>query len=146
MGNLESSYNQSSKNMFDLPLATHRSLIAPVSNYRHLRITLYLRFMNFVKQLKSTHKVASRLLFYHIMNDVRSTTGKNLRKIMLQTGKDTIDELTTSDVNKIKYFPTDEEWKAILLRELIKVTDGSLEVNGFTTDELSEIIYDICVN
>ena len=148
MNNLESSYNQSVKNMYNLPLATHRSLIVPVTNCQHLRITLYSRFMNFVKQLKSTCKTTSRLLFHHIMYDVGSITGKNLRRIMLQTGKDTVEELTASDVKKIEYFPTPEhdEWRPILLKELIKVVDGSLVVDGFTNDEMNEIIHDICVN
>ena len=132
--------------MFNLPLATHRSLIAPVTNYRHLRITLYVRFLNFIKQLKSTKKKASRLLFYHIMHDVGSNTGRNLRRIMLQTNKDTVHELATSDVKDIKYFPTDEDWRPILLKELIKLTDGSLVVDGFTTEELKLILEDVCVN
>ena len=146
MTSLESSYNHSVKNMFNLPIATHRSLIAPITNYRHLRITLYVRFLNFIKQLKSTRKNASRLLFYHIMHDVGSNTGRNLRRIMLQTNKDTVDELATSDVKDIKYFPTDEYWRPILLKEFIQLTDGSLVVDGFTTDELKLIIDDICVN
>ena len=148
MSTLESSYNQSVKNMFNLPLATHRCLISPITNYRHIRITLYARFLNFVKQLKSTNKKNSRLLFYHIMNDVGSTTGKNLRKIMLQTNKDTVDVLAVKDVNDIKYYPLtpEDEWKPILLKELTKLADGSLVVDGFTTEELNQMIYEISVN
>ena len=80
------------------------------------------------------------------MHDVGSNTGRNLRRIMLQTNKDTVDELATSDVKDIKYFPTDEYWRPILLKEFIQLTDGSLVVDGFTTDELKLIIDDICVN
>ena len=82
------------------------------------------------------------------MYDVGSITGKNLRRIMLQTGKDFVEELTASDVKKIEYFhtPEYEEWRPILLKELIKVVDGSLVVDGFTNDKMNEIIKNICVN
>ena len=82
------------------------------------------------------------------MNDVGSTTGKNLRKIMLQTNTDTVDVLAVKDVNDMKYYPLtpEGEWKPILLKELIKLADGSLVVDGFTTDEINQMIYEISVN
>ena len=63
---LESSYNLAIKNMYDLPISTHRHLIGPISNRRHLRITLISRFLSFIEQLRNTDKVVSRMLFYHI--------------------------------------------------------------------------------
>ena len=148
MSHLESSYNQSVKNMFNLPLSTHHCLISPITNYSHIRITLYARFLNFVKQLKSTKKRTSRQLFYHIMNDVGSTTGNNLRKIMLQTNKDTVEVLAATDVKDMKYFPPapEDEWRPTLLKELVNLADGTLEVDGFTTDEINQMIYEISVN
>ena len=51
---LESSYNRNVKIVFDLPLATHRNLIEPVTRRRHLRI---IRFKSFIEQLKKLAKL-----------------------------------------------------------------------------------------
>jgi hypothetical protein len=45
---LESSYNRSIKIMMDLPYETHRSLIEPISERRHLRKTLARRFLRMI--------------------------------------------------------------------------------------------------
>ena len=41
---LEATYNRSVKAMLDLPLRTHRSLIEPLTNDRHIKFTLIRRF------------------------------------------------------------------------------------------------------
>ena len=68
--------------------------------------------------------------------------------MMLQTRKDIVEDLAPSDVKEIKCFPIsiDEEWKPILLKELLKLANGSLVVDGFTTEEISQMIHDLCVN
>ena len=75
------------------------------------------------------------------MNDVGSTTGRNLRKIMLQTNKDTVVVLSATDVKDMKYFPLapEDEWRPTLLKELMKLADGTLVVDGFITDEIYQI-------
>ena len=83
----------------------------------------------------------------HIMGDVRSTTGLNLRKILLQTNKQSVDELMKDDISDVKYHPTlaEDKWKETLLLEILDVRDGQLEVDGFSDEELNEIVEQICV-
>ena len=79
--------------MFDLPYATHQHLIEPINGQSHVRLTLASRFLGFMDQIKKSHKIIPKMLLSHIQCDVRSTTGYNLRKIMLQTDKLNVSEL-----------------------------------------------------
>ena len=74
---LESSYNMSVKIMFDLPLATHRNLIVPVSGNVHLGNVSMARSLSFIQQIEKSSKKTSKLLLNHIKYDTRSLTGKN---------------------------------------------------------------------
>ena len=72
----------------------------------------------------NTDKVVSRMLFYHIQNDVQSTTGRNLRNILLLTDKNYVEELRKNDADKISYHETESEdiWMEFLLKELVERT------------------------
>ena len=145
---LESTYNKGVKVMFNLPLATHRMLIKPVSGYMHVRRVLMSRFLGFLQQIRSSKKSIPKLLLCHISQDVRSTTGKNLRNILLQTDKACVHELLKNDVKDIEYHPvpTKEKWKVDVLKELIENRDGSLVIEGFDDEELSQMINYLCIS
>ena len=145
---LEGSYNLAVKNMFGLPLATHRSLICPITERSHLRNILYLRFVNFVKQIKTTQKRIPKMLLSHIMDDVNSTTGSNIRKILLMTDKFRVDDLRKCDIMRIPYHSTDNysDWKVKMLKEIIDIKEGYLDIQNFDTTYLNEIIEYLCVS
>ena len=83
---MESTWNKSVKLMMDLPLSTHRRLIEPLSGYTHISTVLIKRFLSFVSQIRKSGKTVMKQLLENVKNDVRSTTGHNLRKILLNTG------------------------------------------------------------
>ena len=144
----ESTYNQGIKTIFDLPLATHRRLVEPISGHLHVRKTLISRFLGFIGQVRASKKTIPRLLLNHIGHDVMSITGKNLRNILLQTDKRDVDELGKSDVRSIKYFEIDneEKWKATLLNEVIDARDATLHVDGFNEEEMQSLIEFLCTS
>ena len=86
----ESTWNKSVKLMLDLPLSTHRNLIEPLSGQMHLRKILVKRFLSFIAQIEKSVKIVPKQLLNCIRSDVRSTTGKNLRKILLLTEKSNV--------------------------------------------------------
>ena len=102
---LENSWNTSVKVMYDLPIQTHRNLIEPVSQAKHLKFVLLERFFGFLNQVQKSKKQVPKQLINLIANDVRSTTGSNLRNLLLLTSKDTIKGITIEDVKKLKYPP-----------------------------------------
>ena len=87
------------------------------------------------------------MLLSHIMHDVRSTTGLNLRRILLQTSKTNVDQLSKHDITELEYHPTtvDNKWKEAMVAELLEVRDNQLEVDGFVQEELDEMLEYICV-
>ena len=48
----------------------------------------------------------------------------------------------------IKYFPllNEDKWKGDFLTELIDIRENSLELRGFTRDEVNELIDTICTS
>ena len=67
------------------------------------------RFISFTESLKRTRKVALRNVFVAVKNDCQSTTGSNLRKVMLAVGKNLIQDLKPDDAFSIQYCPVLDE-------------------------------------
>ena len=145
---MESSYNRSVKVMLDLPFATHRYLIQPLSNEEHIRIVLVKRFLSFIDKIKNSGKPPLVMLVSDAMMDVRSTTGSNMRNIMLSVGKNSVKDVHKADGDRVKYFDLNEQnlWRVPAAREIIDVKANNLEVPGFTEQELDEILRFICTD
>ena len=76
---IESSYNRSVKIMLDLPYATHRCLIEPLTGERHVKKVLISRYLGFMEKISSSNKRAVKMLMETAKKDVRSITGHNFR-------------------------------------------------------------------
>ena len=59
--NIESTYNKSVKVMLDLPFATHRSLIEPLTGTRHIKLVLIKRFLGFWQDCSQYVEVGSNV-------------------------------------------------------------------------------------
>ena len=141
-------WNTSVRIMFNLSYATHRYFIQPVSNKVHLKNILLKRFLGFLSQIeKSAKKLPLRLLRV-VRADARSTTGSNLRKIMLLLGKHTIDEVKSHDIDNFEYAPVmpDDTWKIDMVKELIEVRENQASIENFSADELEEILEHLCIS
>ena len=90
---LEKTWNISQRIMLGLPRESHRYFIEPVSGSTHIIFHLYKRFVNFVWSLKNSKKLPLRVLCDEIMNNSRSTTGSNIRNLMLRYNGGTFAEL-----------------------------------------------------
>ena len=98
---LEKKWNVSMRKMLHLPRNTHRYFIEPISNTRHIISSLYSRFLRFIDKIKSCNKSAILNLFHTIKYDCRSNTGLKLRKTILRTGKDRVDDINIKYINSI---------------------------------------------
>ena len=80
--------------------------------------------------------------------DVRSTTGSNLRNIMLATGKSSVEKLEISDFKSIQYHPIAKEdsWRPEMILELTDIKFDILEVEGFSHEELEDILSYACTS
>jgi hypothetical protein len=124
---IESSYNRSVKCMLDLPYATHRNLIEPLTQRVHLKKTLIKRFLMFMQSIEKSKKPVLMALKRAVMLDVRSQTGGNLRKIMILQNKTQINQISIQEVDSIKYSESDAEddWKLEFLLQLLEERETS---------------------
>ena len=146
--NIESSYNRSVKVMMDLPYATHRSLIEPLTKERHLKKVLISRFLTFMELITKSKKQRIKMLMETAMKDVRSVTGANLRNIMLLMGKTSVGEIKRVDVENINYFRLDEKesLKVQCIQEIIEAKNNRVEIPGFEGEELQAMLNYLCTS
>ena len=100
---VENSWSVSFRKIYNLPRNTHRYFVEPISEIPHAKTTLIKNFLGLIDQIQKTHKTVARNLLETIKLDVRSTTGSNLREIMHLLNKDSIDDLSKSDVNTLDF-------------------------------------------
>ena len=132
--------------MYNLPRNTHRYFVEPISETPHAKTTMIKNFLNFIEQIQKTRKTVARHLLENIKYDVRSTTGSNLRKIMHLLQKDSIDDISKSDVNNIVFspIPKNEEWRIGFLKELLDIRSKDVSLENFSKDEIEDMIQHVC--
>ena len=124
----------------------------PLSNALHLKTVLLSKFVGFHKALISSKKFPVCFLARLLENDLRSVHGKNLGEIarMCHMGHSPdIEELKPAMVkDKVRYrvIPDDETWRIDMCKELMNLRrNDDIQVVGFTTDELEELLTFLCV-
>ena len=145
---LENSWNTSVRNMYNLPLQTHRYFIEPISNVTHLKFILIDRFLRFLEQIEKSRKTIPKHILKYVKHDVRSTTGSNLRNILLLVGKNTVEEISTHDIKALKYhgISVEDTWKVNFIHEITNIKNNQLLVNEFTKEELNDILEYLCTS
>ena len=143
---IEKSWNTSFRVMFGLPVNTHRFFIQPVSGKVHVKNTLMKRFLGFLIQIEKSCKLPSTHLLEIIKHDVRSTTGANLRNIMLLLGKDKVEDIKIRDINDVVYatLKPEDSWKVEMLKEIIEILNDELRLENLTAEEICYTMNYIC--
>ena len=89
-----------------------------------------------------------KLLLTVIQNNVRSTTGSNLRNILLQTAKTSIDKIVVNDANSIEYhkLAKTDLWKVLLIRELTDVKFDEARIENLTIEDVETTLDFLCTS
>ena len=127
---LEKTWNVSQRKLMGIPRNAHRYFIEPLTGTSHIQFSLEKRFVNFIESIRSSKKSTLRNMLSTVKYDCRSTTGRNLRNIMLRVNKTNIDKVTADDLKKEVYqiVPFEDEWKVILAEDLINcINDGDAD-------------------
>ena len=145
---VENSWNVAMRLMLDLPRETHRYLIEPLSNTLHIRKILVQRFLKFLQQIRNSGKKSTKFLLNSIIQDTRSTTGSNLRNILLQTSKSTIFELVPEDAMSVGYHPitNSDKWRVDFISEIIHAKQKQLTILNLSEDDLEEMLAVLCIS
>ena len=143
---IENTWNTSFRIMYELPLETHRYFVESVSGVPHARTLLYRRFLGFVSQIEQSHKSLPKQLLETIQRDTRSTTGRNLRKLMFVANKDNISLLNKNEEKFGIYTPVlpENKWKVNIVKEMTDVRFGNLQVENFSLEEIEEMQGFLC--
>ena len=79
---------------------------------------------------------------------MRSVTGSNMRNIMMLVGKDRVEEVRREDLDRITYHDLEDtkKWKIPCIMEIVDAKVGQLDIDGFTNEELEEILNHLCTD
>ena len=83
---VEKTWNTSLRIMYELPVDTHRYFVEAMSDTKHVRTLLYERFVGFLDQIEKSPKNLPKQLLETIRLDVRSITGRNIKRLKQKSG------------------------------------------------------------
>ena len=121
-------WNVNNRIMFNLPRETHSWIVEELTGGKHFIQMIYSRFVKYLSVIKNNKKSILRTLYNISANDVRTTTGGNIRKILLHTGMDPRVEPQSSFSNWRVYTPSDS-WSVPLLASLLQLRSEAWVVN-----------------
>ena len=144
---IENSWNVSFRCMYNLPLQTHRYMVEPISNQTHIQSLLYQRFIGFIDRLEKSDKTSITTIFRAVIHDTNSTTGFNLRNILLKTNRFRKEDLSPSLFKSLSYqpIPESEEWRIEMIRDIIKYRYELASIECLSYSEIQEILNYVCI-
>ena len=145
-GKFMSTIQKSFKIAFDLPYATHRYYYEAITKTQHPVLIIRRRFLNFIDMIRKSKKGTPKKLLEHIENDVRSTTGFNLRNIMLATDNVTIASIDVMKSDVHVPVPEADSWKVIMVSELIDTLNNELEIENMEKQNLEDMLNNLCIH
>ena len=145
---MENTWNVAMRLMLDIPRDSHRYLIEPLSNVTHIKTILVKRFLTFLEQIRNSEKSSSKFLLETILHDARSTTGANLRNILLYTDKSDVSELVPDDAFKVKYhtIKSEEQWRLPFIEDIIEAKNYQLSIPNISDSDLDEMLTVLCTS
>ena len=139
---LEKTWNVSARKMLGLPRTTHKYLIEQLTGTKHIIKAIWKRYLRFIKSVTIGKKLTLKRVLAATKMDVRSTTGKNLRYLMLKTANLTKEELDAYD-EPYKVVPAEEIWRIPMIEELVGIRNGERSIE-LTTSEIDNLIEYAC--
>ena len=142
------SWNVCIRQVFRLDRKTHRQLIEPISGAPHLKTVLLCRYRNFHESLLKSQKIELRFLARLNERDNRTVMGSTLSNISLSCGLN-FENLTSKNIlSNMTVLPHDKEkvLQESMIMELLSWRENKTEIEGFTKEELEEILKYACIS
>ena len=135
------SWNNMLRSVFELPRRTHRYLLEPLSEFKHLFTLLTNRFIKFYCTLFFCDKDIISNLRRIQESDCRSNFASNIRNICRLNNTT---HILFCQKDSVKYFPINEYdyWRVNLLKELRSLKESNT-VPGFSVDEITFLIENV---
>ena len=133
-------WNVNIRIMYDVPRETHCWLVEELSGGKHFLQMIYSRFMKYIKVIKNNKRSFLRSMYEIVANDVKTLTGANIRKILLDTNLDPR-YASRHQLAKWRVYQPEDTWSVPLLVSLLELKDDNWEVN-FDMEEEMETLSD----
>ena len=123
--------------------------IEELSESLHPKVMLCSRYISFQQALLRCDKLPVKFLASLHQHDQRTTFGKTLRQIAIESGTPRPRFPTKSFVkNNMKYssVPVTEAWRPSLVKNLLDIREKRAALPGFSLDEVDEMIKFVCTS
>ena len=145
---LLNSWSVSVRHMWELPYSAHKYLVEPLSGDHAFKM-LVIRHVKFLQSIRGSSKLAAQLMLSKTIQNVNTTTGKNVQFIQGVIGENqNLFKVSGNWLKKIIDFykmDQNDHWKVDLIREIANIKQGVLCLddandNFFTMDDFKTII------
>ena len=146
---LYKSWNVTIRQAFNVDRCTHRYLIETISESMHPKVMLASRYVTFYKSLIHSSKLCVRLMAKLCQDDLRTVLGRTLATLANVCNLSNPDLLTSQCVKRnLTYFaiPDNEEWRRNSVLELLQLRDHGLYLEGFSEDEVTTMLNNVCTS
>ena len=113
----------------------------------HASTMLICRFINFIKSIKKSPKLAVQFLYQKVKNNVNTVTGKNIKFVVEATGYEHVEDIETNEVKKKLKFcenEADNSWKTSFIKEIVNLKHNVLyldeDSDQFETEDLDFLL------
>ena len=139
-------WNVSIRKMLRINQKTHRYLIEPLSEIKHLTRMMLGAFTSFTTKLSNSPKNVVRNVYELIRTDCRSITGSNTRNINLDCAIDEHRPFSGINIEKKEFYPIppDAAWTIPLIQELIEMRDGLRDSANWTKEDIESTLTYLC--
>ena len=96
-----------------------------------------------MKRLGSSLKNGLKEAFRIFSKDCRTTTGSNLRNMLLENNVVHLEQLTKEAIRRTVKFhpaPAEEQWRIPVIQDLIDIRDGTSGDIGWSKDEIESTL------
>ena len=132
------------RKIFRLDRTTHKYLIEPISRMRHLKMSLMKRTEKFINSLSNSRKRALRNVSQILVNDCRSTIGRNQRLIRLsETSRR---EVVNGLITQFEPIPIEETWRLSVINDMLEVRNDQSCIPFWNKDEIDSLLYHACTS
>ena len=143
---LYTSFNVAARNILRVHRCTHRYLLEPLLQSRHLKTMILSNFVSFYKSLINNEKLPIRILARLQEYDEMSVLGRCLSKLSTLCNVDRSCLNAKIVKEKICYqpVPDSEAWRIPIAYELLQYREDNFVIPGFDRDEMKELLDYVC--
>ena len=142
-------WNVNIRIMFDIPRESHCWIVEDISEGRHFLQMIYSRFAKYLVMVRKNKRPVLRCLYNIVKDDVQTTTGSNIRTLLLSTGIDPR-FMSRHNLKTWRVYPPKDNWTVPLLTSLLELRAGNWELtfddeeDNLQDDELNFMIAAVC--